>query len=516
MPFDPNAADLVVGLVGTGSMGRGIMQVAAQGGLSVIAFDEKPGAGEAAKDHMAKMLDGQVQKGRLPAAAGRAALDRVSVTDQLSAVAKADVIIEAIIERLDVKQKLFASLDGMTGPDTIIASNTSSIPITAIASACKLPERVCGMHFFNPVPLMRLVEIIPGLKTASWVADALMTLGRRMTREPVLCTDSPAFLVNHVGRAFVPEAQRILSESIASAADIDRILTGAAGFRIGPFSLADLVGIDVQHAVMESIYGLFYNEPAFTPFPISAQRVAAGLYGQKTGAGWFRYENGKKIEPPAAPVPTQRPRSVWLRPSPHHPELQAPLRDLFVAAGATLETGSEPSAEALIVVTPIGYDLTTAVVDLKLDPARAVAIDVLFGMKGPRTLMVTPASDRKFRDAAHALLAADGQSVVVINDSPGFVAQRVVAMIVNIGCGVAQRGIATPADIDKGTKLGLSYPFGPLEWGDRLGARRVLFILERLQAFYGEPRYRPNPWLKRRAALGLPLSTPEGAGDTGG
>ena len=267
MPFDPNAADLVVGLVGTGSMGRGIMQVAAQGGLSVIAFDEKPGAGEAAKDHMAKMLDGQVQKGRLPAAAGRAALDRVSVTDQLSAVAKADVIIEAIIERLDLKQKLFASLDGMTGPDTIIASNTSSIPITAIASACKLPERVCGMHFFNPVPLMRLVEIIPGLKTASWVADALMTLGRRMTREPVLCTDSPAFLVNHVGRAFVPEAQRILSESIASAADIDRILTGAAGFRIGPFSLADLVGIDVQHAVMESIYGLFYNEPAFTPLP---------------------------------------------------------------------------------------------------------------------------------------------------------------------------------------------------------------------------------------------------------
>ena len=190
MPFDPNAADLVVGLVGTGSMGRGIMQVAAQGGLSVIAFDEKPGAGEAAKDHMAKMLDGLVQKGRLPAAAGRAALDRVSVTDQLSAVAKADVIVEAIIERLDVKQKLFASLDGMTGPDTIIASNTSSIPITAIASACKLPERVCGMHFFNPVPLMRLVEIIPGLKTASWVADALMTLGRRMTREPVLCTDS--------------------------------------------------------------------------------------------------------------------------------------------------------------------------------------------------------------------------------------------------------------------------------------------------------------------------------------
>ena len=176
------------------------------------------------------MLDGQVREGPPAGRLGEAALDRISVADQLAEVAKANVIIEAIIERLDPKQELFARLDGMTGPDTIIASNTSSIPITAIASACKLPERVGGMHFFNPVPLMRLVEIIPGLKTAGWVADAMMTLGRRMTREPVLCTDSPAFLVNHVGRAFVPEAQRILTESIACAADIDRILTGAAGF----------------------------------------------------------------------------------------------------------------------------------------------------------------------------------------------------------------------------------------------------------------------------------------------
>jgi 3-hydroxybutyryl-CoA dehydrogenase len=441
--------------------------------------------------------------------AGQAALDRIGLAHDLTALAKANVIIEAVVERLEVKQALFARLDAMAGPDTIIASNTSSLPITAIASACHRPERVCGMHFFNPVPLMRLVEIIPGLKTAARASEALTTLGRRMGREPVLCTDSPAFLVNHVGRAFVPEAQRLLSEGIACVADIDRILTGAAGFRIGPFALADLVGIDVQHAVMESIYAVFYNEPAFSPFPISAQRVAAGLYGQKTGAGWFRYES-KKIEPDVAAAPTVRPKSVWLHRSAEHAELQAPLIALLSAAGATLETGKVPSAEALIIVTPIGYDLTSAVVDLKLAAGRTVAIDVLFGMKGPRTLMVTPANDPTFRDAAHGLMPADGQPVVVINDSPGFVAQRVVAMIVNIGCGVAQRGIALPADIDKATKLGLSYPFGPLEWGDRLGARRVLFILERLHSFYGAPRYRPSPWLRRRAALGLALATPEG------
>jgi len=510
MPFDANAADVTVGVVGTGSMGRGIMQVAAQGGMRVVAYDEKAGAAEAAKAYIAKTLDGLVQKGRVPADDAKGAVDRIAVAASLEEVAKADLIIEAIVERLDVKQAVFARLDELCSPDTIIASNTSSLPITAIAAKCKRPERVGGMHFFNPVPLMRLVEIIPGLKTAPWVTEAMTAIGRRMTREPVLCTDSPAFLVNHVGRAFVPESQRILSEGIASAAEIDRILTGAPGFRMGPFALSDLVGIDVQHSVMESIFALFYNEPAFAPFPVSAQRVAGGLYGQKTGAGWYTYKDGKRVEPPPAPVPAARPKSVWVRPSEHHPDLQAPLIDLFKQAGVAVESGTKPSGQALIVVTPIGWDLTTAIVDLKLDARRTVAVDVLFGMKGPRTLMVTPGTDPAFRDAAHGLLAADGQSVVAINDSPGFVAQRVVAQIVNIGCGVAQRAIATPADIDKGTKLGLGYPFGPLEWGDRLGAGRVLHILERLHAFYGEPRYRPSPWLKRRAALGLPLSAPEG------
>jgi len=449
MPFDANAADVVVGVVGTGAMGRGIMQVAAQGGLRVVAYDEKAGAAEAAKAYIAKTLDGLVQKGRVPADDAKAAVDRIAVAASLEEVAKANIVIEAIVERLDVKQAVFAKLDELSGPETIIASNTSSLPITAIAAKCKRPERVGGMHFFNPVPLMRLVEIIPGLKTAPWVTEAMTAIGRRMTREPVLCTDSPAFLVNHVGRAFVPESQRILSEGIASAAEIDRILTGAPGFKMGPFALADLVGIDVQHSVMESIYALFYNEPAFAPFPLSAQRVAGGLYGQKTGAGWYTYKDGKRVEPPSAPVPAARPKSVWVRPSEHHPELQAPLIDLFKQAGATVESEVKPSGEALIVVTPIGWDLTTAVVDLKLDAKRAVAVDVLFGMKGPRTLMVTPATDPAFRDAAHGLLAADGQSVAAINDSPGFVAQRVVAQIVNIGCGVAQRAIATPADIDK-------------------------------------------------------------------
>lgn len=515
MPFDPHQADITVGVVGTGSMGRGIMQVSAQGGMHVIAYDEKPGAAQAARDYIARMLARTVEKGQMPAEAADAALKRIVVATGLEDLAKANLIIEAIVERLDVKQALFARLDALAGPDTILASNTSSIPITAIASACKAPERVGGMHFFNPVPLMRLVEIIPGVKTAPWVTEAMMSLGRRMTREPVLCTDSPAFLVNHVGRALVPESLRMLSEGIASHWEIDRILTGAPGFKIGPFSLADLVGIDVQHGVMESIWNLFYGEPAYAPSNLSAQRVAGGLLGQKTGAGWYRYEEGKRVEPEIAKASGALPASVALIASKNHPDLQEPLLQVLKASGVRIESGSledgfKPSAEALIVLTPIGYDVTTAVHDLKLDARRTVGLDVLFGLKGPRTVMVTPATDAKYRDAAHAIAASDGQPAIVINDSPGFIAQRIVASIVNVGCNIAQRGIATPADIDKGTKLGLGYPFGPLEWGDRLGPGRVLFILERLHDFYQDPRYRPSPWLKRRVMLGLPLSAPEG------
>ena len=511
MSFDPTAKDLTVAVIGTGTMGRGIVQVAAQGGMRVIAYDEKPGAAMVAKDYIGKILAGLVDKGRVTAADAKASLDRIGIGHSLEDCAKADVVIEAIVERLDIKQSLFQRLDQLCDPKVILASNTSSLPVTAISAKCAHPERVGGMHFFNPVPVMKLVEVIGGLKTAPWVTDALMQIGRRMTRDPVMCIDSPGFIVNHVGRAYQTENPRILTEGIATHPEIDRILTGAPGFKLGPFALADMVGIDVGFPVMESIYQQFQHEPAYAPNPLTALRAAGGLYGQKTGAGWYDYTDGKRGEAPLPPVPKKLPQSVWIWPSTSHADLIAPLAELFKKAGVTPETGDKPSEGALIVLCQIGYDLTTAIHDLKLDGKRTVSVDVLFGLKGPRTLMVTPAIEPAMREAAHALLACDGQDVVVINDSPGYVAQRTVAMIVNVGCNIAQRQIASPTDIDKGAKLGLGYPFGPLEWGDRIGPGRVLFILERLHAFYLDPRYKPSPWLKRRVMLGLPLTTPDGA-----
>lgn len=501
-----------IGVVGTGAMGRGIAQVSVEGGAEVRLFDAQEGAAAKARDFIGSMIDRAVQKGTRSAADAAAIMARLSIVPELAALRDCDLVVEAVVERLDVKQSLFASLDELCGPETILASNTSSLPITAIAAKCRRPERVAGLHFFNPVPLMKLVEVIPGLKTRPDVIDRLVAAARLMTREPVVCTDSPGFIVNHIGRAYVPEAGRIVSEGIANHDEVDRIMTAAVGMRMGPFQLLDLVGADVSVAVMESLYGQFFQEPMYAPQAMLRTRVDGGMYGQKTGGGWYAYQDGKRVDPKPRPAPAARPKSVWINPSRSHPELQKPLADLVSKAGVTLETGAQPSADALIIVTPVGYDLTTAVTELKLDQARAVAVDVLFGLDGPRTLMVTPATSPAMRDAAHGLLAADGGGVVVINDSPGFVAQRIVAHIINVASQIAQRQVAAPADIDKGAKLGLSYPHGPLAWGDKIGPARVLFILERLAAFYGEPRYRPSPWLKRRAALGLSLLAPEGKG----
>ena len=510
MSIDAATAPRIIAVIGTGTMGRGIIQVAASGGLDVIAFDEKAGAAAAAKAYIETILGGLVAKGRLAATEAKSTLARITIAADLAAVAPAEVVIEAIVERLDAKQALLAKLERIVAPGAILASNTSSIPITAMASACRHPERVAGLHFFNPVPVMKLVEVIPGLKTAPAATDALMKLAVRMTREPILCRDSPGFIVNHVGRGLLTEAPRILAERIAAPHEIDAILTGAPGFRIGMFALADLVGLDVSHGVMESFDKLFYGEPMFQPSPLTAQRVAAGLLGRKTGAGWYVYDGDKRVEPPLRATPPRSTLPFFVRDNTHMPSFRPALVELLAKGGVTIESGEKPSASAVQVLMQVGYDLTTAIYELKLDPARTVSVDLLFGLKGPRTLMVTPATAPEYRDAAHAALSPDGQPVIVIGDSPGYVAQRVVAQIINVACGIAQRGIASPADIDKGARLGLGYPYGPIEWGDRLGPARVLFILERLHAFYGDPRYRPSPWLKRRAQLGLPLGTPDG------
>ncbi len=511
MPVDIQSPSLCLGIVGTGAMGRGIAQIAAQAGVRVLLFDALHGAAANARETVVGTLAKLADKGKLSAAALAAASTRLEVVRRLDELAVAQVIVEAIVEDLDVKKALFQQLEDIIAADCILATNTSSLSVTSIAAACKRPERVAGFHFFNPVPLMKIVEVVDGLLTAPWAADALLELGRRMGHTAVRAKDTPGFIVNHAGRGFVTEALRILGEGITDFREIDCIMREAAGFRMGPFELMDLTGLDVSQPVMESIYHQYYQEPRYRPSPIAAQRLIGGLLGRKTGRGFYDYAEGKAAIVPDTAAPTALPDRVWV--SQTHPEWADILREIAAAAGVAVESDYTPGKDALCIVTPLGADVTTCCVEQGLDPQHAVGIDCLFGITAGggarRSLMTTPLTDPTMRDAAHALFAADGTPVSMIRDSAGFVAQRIVACIVNIGCDIAQQCIASPADIDRAVRLGLGYPHGPLAFGDALGPRKILSVLEAMQDFYGDPRYRPSPWLKRRALLGVSLLTEE-------
>ncbi len=511
MSVEAARTDLTLGIIGAGVMGRGIAQVAAEAGITVLLADARPETVAEAIDFCTDMIRRKVAKGSLTPESAEAAIGRLRPTDAgpdrgYDAFASCHIVIEAVAERLDIKQMLIAALEGVVSDECILATNTSSLSVTGIAAKARRPERVAGFHFFNPVPLMRLVEVIGGIMTDERVLEALTAVAHRLGHRPVRVSDTPGFLVNHAGRAFATEALRIVSEGIADFADVDRVMVDTAGFRLGPFELLDLTGLDVSHAVIEAIYHQYYEEPRYRPVPIVAQRHAAGLFGRKTGRGFYTYVEGRAQKPPETAVPHADLASlrVWI--SNRHQDAADTLRSIIEAAGAHVETGERPSDRAVIMLAPFGEDATTAALAEDLDPARSVAVDCLLGLDRRRTLMGTPVTRPDMRDAAHALLAAGNRPVTVIHDSPGFIAQRIIACIVNVGADIAQQRIATPEDINSAVEIGLGYPRGSLRFGDELGPGRILGILDACHAFYGDPRYRASPWLKRRALLGVPLT----------
>ncbi|MBR9927099.1 MAG: 3-hydroxyacyl-CoA dehydrogenase [Gammaproteobacteria bacterium] len=497
-----------IGVVGTGTMGRGIAQLTAEAGLDVVLFDVNAEATRNAITFISTLWQRQVSKGRLTEEQHQQNVQRLIQATVLTDLATCDVVIEAVAEKLALKQSLFRELEGIVGSQTVLATNTSSLSVTEIASACHLPERVIGLHFFNPVPLMKIIEVIPGLRTATDVLARALTLGKIMGHFTAQTTDTPGFLVNHAGRAFSTEALRIIAEGVTDHATIDRIMVDQGGFRMGPFMLLDLIGLDVSHAVMESIYHQFYQEPRFRPSPLTCQRLAANLLGRKTQEGFYRYGDSGVEVPPEPAIADAPPRPVWV--SQEDPDGARALQALVEKAGWPLEKGGMPSEQALCLLTPLGEDATHCASRQGLNARQCIAIDTFAGLDKRRSLMVTPITDATVVRAAQALFHHDGTPVSTLNDSTGFVLQRLVACIVNIGAEIAQQRIAAPATIDRAVELGLGYPLGPLRLGDHYGGERVLTILNNLQSATGDPRYRASLWLKRRVMLGVGLTTDEG------
>ena len=497
-----NGAELTVGLVGAGAMGRGIAQVSAVGGMNTLLFDTIPGAAADAIAFVGTMLKRQVEKGRMEESAANAAMERLRIAKSLTDLATCDVVIEAVIEDLAVKQKLFRELETVVGTDAILASNTSSLRIAAIASACENRGRVGGLHFFNPVPLMKLVEVVRAPDTRDDVIATLFAIGEWMDRTPVIVRDGPGFLVNLGGRAYTTEALRIVHEQIATPAQVDAVMRDSGGFRMGPFELMDLTGIDVNFPASTTIYDGYFQDRRIATSPLHETLFASGRLGRKTGSGYFSYNaDGKKIsenpdtETNAAPVATV----ALAEPNTTLTEFLASI-DVRVA---------NDDGSLVLMAAPLGEDCTAVAQRTGTDHRRLVAIDLSTDAISRVTLMTAPGVDPLLRDAVIASMAAAGRTVTAIHDSPGFIVQRIRAMVANLGCEIAQLGIATPDDINTAMRLGLNYPQGPLELADAMGPDTVLAILSNLQAITGDDRYRPSQWLRRRALLGLAATAPD-------
>lgn len=494
-----------VAVIGAGAMGRGIAQIAAQAGSQVWLYDTQAEATAKALEAVFKQWDKLQEKGRLTAEAVADYKSRLLGAACLQDLAPCDLVVEAIVEKLDAKKNLFTDLEKVLSPNAVLVTNTSSLSVTAIAAALQRPAQFAGYHFFNPVPLMKVVEVIAGLKTDPAVCQRLSDFAGQMGHTPVQAQDTPGFIVNHAGRGYSTEALRIVGEGITDFATIDRILRDQVGFKLGPFELFDLTALDVSHHVIEAIYHQYYEEPRYRPNVITAQRLAGGVVGKKVGEGFYKYVDGAAQVPPEPPAPVvENMPPVWVSP---RAARRTALLQILKNLGAKIETGASPSPEALTLVAPLGFDITTVAVVERLDPARTVGIDMLFDDDATkrRVLATNPATRADMRDAAHALFARDGKAVSVIRDSGGFVTQRVVASIVNIASDMCQQRICSPQDLETAVTLGLAYPMGPLAMGNRLGPDSILEVLFNLQTVYGDPRYRPSPWLRRRGAIGLSL-----------
>jgi 3-hydroxybutyryl-CoA dehydrogenase len=490
-------AGATAAVVGCGAMGRGIAQCLAQAELRVLLFDAQTGAADAAKATIGADLEKLVTRGKLEANAAAAITARLQPVNALADLAPATFVIEAVIEDLEIKRLLFTQLEQIVAPDAILATNTSSLSVTALAAVCKRPERVVGYHFFNPAPVMKVVEVVAALRTDPRACEALANLTQRFGHTPVRALDTPGFIVNHAGRGYGTEGMRILAEGICEPATLDAVLRDACAFKLGPCELLDLTGLDVSHPVMESIYHQYYEEPRFRPQVLTQRMLEGGLFGRKRSAGFYRYADGQQQRPAEPAPPSVAPPRVWIA--------SHTLR-VALAPAVQLDAGAKPGSDSLIVVAPIGTDTTAAIDAGGFDARRTVGYDVVFPGRKVQCLFANPGLASEWRERARAAFAAPGVSVHLVRDSTGLIGQRVVAHIVNIACAMAEQRIAVPGDIDRAVQLGLGYPHGPLAWGDAVGAPTVRRILDGLLQSTGDPRYRASTWLTRRATLGLSLT----------
>ncbi len=541
-------AAAVIGVLGAGTMGAGIAQLACRSGAHTFLYDPIAEALERGIESARAGLQKEVARGRLKDAEAQAASERLQPVDDLGALGACELVIEAVPERIDLKHEIYRALSEIVTEECVLATNTSSLLVTAIAAAASRPERVVGMHFFNPAPVMRLLEIVAGVESSQEALAVARATGEAMGKTVIEARDGPGFIVNRCNRPFGLEALRLLTERIADVETIDRVCRMQGGFRMGPFELMDLVGVDTGFEVSKSFFEQSFGEPRWRPSPIAARYVAAGLHGRKSGRGYYDYSGG------GGPYRAEDPAPLQSGP-PGHGEgvlviagegvLADELRAAAVQAGYEVRPPHAPTGgvlPALIVdcggerpapadtrssrsqrpdrrgaVQPQGGArlLLCARGSLgALDPGgSAVGFHVLPPLEQAELVELTRSDSSSPVAAARAerFFEALGKHVSWVGDAPGLVLGRIVCQVINESAFALGEGVGGAEDIDTGMVLGLSHPRGPLAWADEIGLDHVLAVLGALWEEYREERYRPAPELRRLANSGR-LGRAAGAG----
>lgn len=505
-----------IGIVGAGTMGSGIALVALLADMQVTLYDVSPQVLDRAREYIATHL---TRKNKQSNSAN------LLLTNRLEDFSGSGIVIEAIPENLELKQGLFRQLDTICPPPAILATNTSTLSVTAIAAATEHPQRVAGMHFFNPAPVMPLIEVVHGAQTAPETTRTLLTLTEKLNKTPVTVGDTPGFIVNRVARPFYGEALRILGEGVASHEQIDLLVRKGAGFRMGPFQLMDLIGIDVNLSATQSMYEQTFGEPRYRPHPIQTRMVQQNALGRKTRRGFYRYD----IEPDVEPKPPQPRKSngtVLLG----HGSWSPGLEEIVRSAGYSVQSATSTSISTPAIgialsgikeglmnqlieldrIIPEDAPLLCQCADVTLSeaatwierPERLVGFDGLFFKGGQAvSLIANPSPNPNILSVVEEFMIGLGRIPLWIEDSPGLILPRIICMLSNEAAFTVQEGVAEGEQIDLAMRLGANYPHGPLAWAKELGYAHVVAVLDHLRNEFGEERYRSAYLLRRWARL---------------
>ncbi len=507
---------LVLGVVGAGTMGAGIAQLCLTAGAETILVDTASTARERAEASIRAGLEKLVERGRMTERDAAASMSRLLLTADMAEVSRCALVIEAVPEDLDLKVQVLNAVAELVGLDCVLATNTSSIPVAAIAAQIPGSHRVLGMHFFNPPPIMKLLELIPTAETDSGSIELARRVGTEMGKSVITAADVPGFIVNRCARPFSLEALQLLRERIADASTIDRLCRNAAGFTMGPFTLLDLVGLDVSLDVARSFYGQSFGEPRWRPSPIIAGMVASGRLGRKSGSGFYQYgdlASGADSEPS---------RAAWCKPSPAWGGTVRILGETPLARWMTALVAASPwemapqddrSVDMLIDcgITPTAPSEDVPVLTacfqslVRRNPSGIGFFAVAPPNKGSSIEVTsTERTPQSWKDLVCSFWDAMGVEPVAVADAPGLATARIVAQLINEATFALAEGVGSRADIDTGMRLGLNHPRGPFEWLELLEVATVVEVLDALRAEIGDERYRAAPLLRKWSTIGLP------------